>query len=109
MNCLELADYVAEQDPDVKAGIKVLRHANHTTDKIRLDNAANTIVTACDKQLNIFVPPKTNRKLEQTIAGMGSRIKTYKLRILSAKKVINGQPSQAVLISLEQLKILERG
>ena len=93
----------------MKAGIKVLRHTNHTTDKIRLDNAANTIVTACDKQLNIFVPPKTNCKLKQTIAGMGSHIKTYKLRILSAKKVINGQPSQAVLISLEQLKILERG
>ena len=109
VNCLELADYVAEQDPDVKASIQLLKATTVATNKMQLDDAANTIVTACDNQLNEFVPPKTNRKLEQTIAGMGSRIKTYKLRILLAKKVINGQPSQAVLISLEQLKILERG
>ena len=109
INCLELADYVAEQDPDVKASIQLLKATTVATNKMQLDDAANTIVTACDNQLNEFVPPKTNRKLEQTIAGMGSRIKSYKQRILSAKKDANSQPSKVGLISLEQLKILERG
>jgi hypothetical protein len=111
VNCLELVDYVGAQNHAVQSGIQLLRNATlsaEADEQIELNNAANQIVTACNQQLNEFVPPKTRRQLDQTIAGMGARIKCYKQRIKNAKNMTS-PVSKVSLISLEDLTELESG
>ena len=105
-NCLELADYVAQRNPDVKDSINIMRNSTMFMDQVEIADAANKIVMACEQQLDEFVPPRTKRRLDTTITGMGSRIKNYKQRIKTAKN-FQGHLCRVGLISLEELTILE--
>lgn len=109
VNCLELVDYVGARNPEVQSSIQILRNATllaEVDEKIELDNAANQIVMGCNQQLNEFVPPKTKRQLDQTITGMGARIKCYKQRIKNAKN-LTSSVSNVGLISLEELIMIK--
>ena len=108
VNCLQLADYVGMQDDVVTSNIQILRNATRSSDAIEINDAANSIVKACEDKLNEFMPPAGKRRPEPTIAGMGARIRSYKNRIKAAKQ--SKEKAQKIrLISVEDLKRLERG
>jgi hypothetical protein len=92
----------------IKNSILILRNATRSSDTIVINDAANTIVKACEDKLNEFVPPAGKRQPEPTIAGMGARIRQYKKCIKEAKKS-SEQPQKIRLISVEDLRRLERG
>ena len=103
---MELADFVGREQVTVKDDIALLRQATRCTDKVMLDSIADRIVSSCHSQLILMVPPKTKRKLESTIAGMGKRVKDYKKRIIAAKQ-LKSNPADVTIISLEVLETLE--
>lgn len=107
MSCLELADFVGHTNEKIRDDIALLRQAKRDTDKVGLDNIAHSIVTACQSQLTLMVPPNTKRKLEPTISGMGKRVKDYKRRISAANKS-KSNPSNVKIISLKDLETLEK-
>jgi hypothetical protein len=108
VNCLQLADYVGMNDERIKNNIQILRNATRSTDYIEIFDAANIIVKACEDKVNEFVPPAGKRQPEPTIAGMGSRIRSYKNRIKAAKQSLE-KTHKIRLISVEELKRLEQG
>ena len=107
MSCLELADFVGRMNGKVRDDIALLQQAKRDAGKVVLDNIAHSIVTACQSQLILMVPPNTKRKLEPSIAGMGKRVKDYK-RHISATNKSKSNPSNVKIISLEDLEALEK-
>lgn len=106
--CLELVDYVAENNAEVQANVAIIRAA--TTDmnaeqQIEVSNAADEIVIECNRQLGEFVP--STRATKTTICGMGSRIGDYKTRIKNAKE-LPGNRGSVQLIPLAELEQLEQ-
>jgi len=100
-NCLELADFVAEYDDDVKEHIETLRSAVEATDPVVIDDAAGSIVDACAMELDILVPPQQGRKCGTTISGMHRRIQKYKQEIIQ-KKNLTCRPGEVKLVRLEE-------
>lgn len=98
-NCLELADFVAEFDDEVKEHIKTLRNAVETTSPVVIDDAAGSIVDACAAELDILVPPQG--KCGTTISGMHRRIQKYKQEIKKKKK-LSCKPGEVKLVRLEE-------
>jgi hypothetical protein len=84
-NCLELADFVAEYEDEVKEHIETLRSAVEATDPVVIDDAAGYIVDACASELDILVPPQQGRKCGTTISGMHRRIQKYKQEIIQKR------------------------
>lgn len=106
--CLELVDYVAENNEEVQANVAIIRAA--TTDmnaeqQVEVSNAADEIVIECTRQLNEFVP--STRATKTTICGMGNRIGDYKNRIKLAKD-LPGNRGSVQLIPLAELQQLEQ-
>lgn len=98
-NCLELADFVAEYDDDVKKHIEILQNAVETTDPVVIDDAAGSIVDACAMELDILVPPQG--RCGTTISGMHRRIQKYKQKIIE-KKNLSCKPGEVKLVRLEE-------
>ena len=108
--CLELVDYVAENNTEVQANVAIIQAA--TTDmnaeqQVEVSNAADEIVIECNRQLDEFMPSKKATKT--TICGMGSRIGDYKNRIKTAKNLPQSYNRGKVqLIPLAELEQLEQ-
>ena len=107
--CLELVDYVAERNEDVRGHVETVLSAKTDMSpeaKLALKDAVDAVVTECHHQLNLLVP--STRATETKISGMGKWIGDYKNRIKDAKNLSRGfNKGDVQLIPLDQLEQLE--